>query len=302
LKQVSINNGLIQLTSLNYGAIIQKLVLKDKQGKAINCVAGFDSPEAYLKDTGSFGACVGRFAGRIAGAELIIDNTSYPIYQENGVHLHGGKQGLGRRHWSVKEVHQGENPFITYEYLSPHLEEGYPGNLLVQVTYQLLRNSLKVSHRAKTDKTTVVNLTNHSYFRLDDEETSDHWQLQINSSHRLQTKANLLPTGKLIPVEDSAYDFRTHRALGRFRLDTPYVTDAGKNPKALAWSLVSGIRISVESNQPAIVVYTPEDLAAICFETQNYPDAPNHPSFPSSLLHPGETYLNESTFRFDLLP
>ncbi len=302
MKRQTIKNEYLQLTTLDYGAIIQELLVPDRNGNLINCVAGFKDSAEYLKDERFLGACVGRFAGRISGTQLHIGDSSFPIEAEKGVHLHGGKKGLGRRIWKIKEFDTGREPFVTYEYFSPHLEEGYPGDLQVKVTYQLLGNTLRILHEATTDRPTVVNLTNHSYFRLDREASPDHLQVQIFAEKRLETGEDLVPTGKLLPVAGTEYDFLSMRPLGSTRLDTPYVFDPAKDPKALAYSPVSGIRLTVESNQPALVVYTPKDLPSICFETQNYPDAPNHPSFPSCVLHPGETYGNESFFRFDLLP
>lgn len=302
MEQHTIKNGFLELTTLDYGAIIQKLMVTDRKGRRHNCVAGFEDPGEYLSDRRSFGACVGRFAGRISGSSLKVGNETYPIHSEEGVHLHGGRVGLGRRTWQLRAIRQEENPSITYEYVSPHLEEGYPGKLTVQVTYHLQGNSLRILHQAITDRPTIVNLTNHSYFKLDDAPRPDELQLQINAKQRLETDEKLLPTGKLLEVAGTEYDFCQSRALGATRLDTPYAVEPEKNPKAIAWSAQSGIRLTVESDQPAVVVFTPPDLAAICFETQNYPDAPNQPSFPSPLLNPGETYRNESFFRFDLLP
>jgi len=302
LKQVTINNDSLELTTLNYGAVVQKLIVKDRMGKPVNCVVGFENPEDYRTDNRFLGACVGRFAGRISGSQLQIEDQTYPIYSQRGVHLHGGKKGLGKRLWTLTELKEGKEPSVTYEYLSPHLEEGYPGNLNVEVTYQLQGNSLRIIHRATTDQPTFVNLTNHSYFHLDKKAEIDHLMLQVFSEKRLETLENLVPTGQLLPVENTQYDFRMATALGKTRLDTPYVTDPEQNPKVIAWSPVSGIRLSVDSNQPSVVVYTPEDLPSICFETQNFPDAPAHETFPSCLLLPGETYRNESVFSFDLVP
>ncbi|NNK11080.1 MAG: galactose mutarotase [Flavobacteriaceae bacterium] len=302
MKQVTIKNDVLELTTLDYGAIVQKLVVRDKQGKPLNCVVGFEDPEDYREDERFLGACVGRFAGRISGTHLQIGDKSYPISSEKGIHLHGGKKGLGRRTFKLKEVGKGKEPFVTYEYLSPHLEEGYPGNLKVKVTYQLIGNSLKITHKATTDQPTFVNLTNHSYFRLDHEPSPDHLRLQLFSKQRLKTGSDLLPTGELVPVRDTEYDFQKARPLGKTRLDTPYVVDPASKTQVIAWSPVSGIRMQVKTDQPAIVVYTPQDLPSICFETQNFPDAPNHKKFPSCLLDPGETYKNESIFSFDLVP
>ncbi len=302
MQQVTINNGLIGLTTLDYGAIIQKILIPDKNGKQHNCAVGFEAPEDYLKDHRFLGACVGRFAGRMSQGHFRIGETTYPIFEENGVHLHGGQKGLGRKFWKLKDHSDAPDPYVTYQYLSPHLEEGYPGNLTVTVTYQLLGNTLKVLHKAITDRPTIVNLTNHTYFTLDEAASLDDIVLQIGSEKIVDTDKKLLPTGSIELVENTRFDFRQPKKLGNIRLDTPYVADPTKKPLATARSIASGIQLSVRSNQPVLVVYTPEDLAAICFETQNYPDAPNQPTFPSSLLLPGETYVNESFFTFDLVP
>lgn len=302
MQQVTINNGLISLTTLDYGAIIQKILFKDKNGKQQNCVVGFEEPEDYLMDDHFLGACVGRFAGRISQGQFCISERTYPIFEEDGVHLHGGKQGFGRRFWKLIEHSEAPDPYVTYQYISPHLEEGYPGQLTVRVTYQLLGNTLKVLHTATTDQPTIVNLTNHSYFILDEDAILDDLVLQIRSKKRLGTDEKLLPTGIVEQVENTKFDFRQPKRLGKLRLDTPYLVDPTQDPLAIARSLKSGIQLSVSSNQAALVVYTPDDLAAICFETQNYPDAPNQTAFPSSLLLPGETYFNESFFTFDLVP
>ncbi len=302
LHQVTIKNKFISLTTIDYGAIIQKVLVKDKYGKQLNAVASFEDPYDYLSDPNFLGACVGRFAGRISGGSFTLDGSEYPIYQKDGVHLHGGKKGFGRKYWTLLEVHEGPDPFVKYGYKSPHLEEGYPGNLIVTVTYQLIGNALKIIHEATTDQPTIVNLTNHSYFRLDRDPGLDQYRLMVNATHRLETDKKLLPTGNIVPVEDTQYDFRKPSPIDNIHLDTPYTFVPGKWPIVVAVSETSGIRLSVSTNQHAVVVYTPDEFPAICFETQNYPDAPSHTSFPSSVLRPGETYFNESLFTFDLVP
>jgi len=302
LQQVTINNAHIRLSTLDYGAIIQKIIVNDKFGKPHNCAVGFEATEDYKTDHRFLGACVGRFAGRISKGHFNIGNTAYPIYEYDGVHLHGGQQGFGRRFWKLTDHFEGSNPYVTYQYMSPHLEEGYPGNLTVTVTYQLLENTLKILHQATTDQSTVVNLTNHTYFRLDDAATQDELILQIQSNKRLLTDENLLPTGEIVSVANTAFDFRLPKRIGDLRLDTPFVVNPLQKTLAMVHSPRSGIQLSVRSDQPALVVFTPPDLPAICFETQNYPDAPNQPSFPSCILLPGETYHNESFFTFHLVP
>ena len=299
MQQVSIKNDFLSLKVLNYGARIQELLFRDKDGTWQNTVVGFDEPERYLKDPISLGACVGRFAGRISGGGFSLDGEFYPIYNENGVHLHGGKDGFANKYWEVKEVQQGDDPFVKLSHISPHLDEGYPGNLEVTLTYQLQGATLKIIHEAVTDQHTIVNLTNHSYFRLDPSSKISHYQLQLGSEQFLETHPNLLPTGRLSSVQGTNFNFREAKKIGNTLMDTPFALHSSF--VAEVFSPLSGIRMRVRSNQPAVVVYTPPAFAGICFETQNFPDAPNMASFPSSALKPGDKYLNESEFAFDLV-
>ncbi|MGB5819886.1 MAG: aldose epimerase family protein [Saonia sp.] len=298
MKQITIKNDFISLTVLDYGAIIQKLQVKDKYGNTRNVVVGYENPLEYINDGFSLGACIGRYAGRISKESIILKGKTYPIYAENGIHLHGGKEGFGKKYWTFIEKSPDKYPFVELSYLSPDMEEGYPGNLKATVTYKLLDNALHITHKAITDKTTVVNLTNHSYFQLDDADTVDHYKLYVNSSQRLEICKDLIPTGKHIPVLNSDYDFLSDRRISKISLDTPYIIDDNTKEAAKVYSDITGIHMQVTTNQPAMVLYTPKSFPAICFETQNYPDAPNKPHFPSSILHPGETYYNHSVFEF----
>ena len=301
MEQVTIKNDFISLSVLDYGAIIQKLLVKDKEGKELNLVVGLEHPESYLDDLKCLGACVGRYAGRISNGGFQIDGNTYNLYTKNGVHLHGGKQGFAQKYWKFETVDNSEHPWVKLRYKSSHMEEGYPGNLNASVTYKLIDNSLHIVHEAVTDKPTVINLTNHSYFCLDNTNSIDHYELQLECPEILETQDNLLPTGKLISVTDTDYDFLTRKEIAGKRLDTPYVVSDNAQKVAELYSPVSGLRMTVESNQPAVIVYTPPEFAAICFETQNYPDAPNIKSFPSAILNPGETYYNQAIFTFDLV-
>ncbi|MGB5204914.1 MAG: aldose epimerase family protein [Eudoraea sp.] len=301
MEQVTIKNDFISLSVLDYGAIIQKLLVKDKEGKELNLVVGLEHPESYLDDLKCLGACVGRYAGRISNGGFQIEGNTYNLYTKNGVHLHGGKQGFAQKYWKFESVDNSEHPRVKLRYKSPHMEEGYPGNLIASVTYRLVGNSLHIVHEAVTDRTTVINMTNHSYFCLDNTNSIDHYELQLECPEILETQDNLLPTGKLISVTDTDYDFLTRKEIAGKRLDTPYVVSDNAQKVAELYSPVSGLRMTVESNQPAVIVYTPPEFAAICFETQNYPDAPNIKSFPSAILNPGETYYNQAIFTFDLV-
>lgn len=282
---------------LDYGAIIQKLMLKNRDGSYTNVVVGYDYPSQYLDDKYSLGACIGRYAGRIA-KEFSLDRETYPLYNENGVHLHGGKEGFGKKYWKFEEVNHGKEPYVKLSYLSRHLEEGYPGNLKTTVTYVLKGNALRIIHEAVTDRTTVVNLTNHSYFRLDSEATVKDYRLKLNCPRYLETKSNLLPTGRVLATKNSPFDFSTVKPINGVSFDTPLVIDPASTVAAECHSPKSGISLQVATNQPAMVVYTPKDFPAICFETQNVPDAPNHEHFPNSVLRPREKYQNISEFRF----
>ncbi|MCK0190724.1 aldose epimerase family protein [Arenibacter sp. F20364] len=298
MNQVTIKNDFITLTVLDYGAIIQKLILKNKEGRDTNVVVGLEEPEKYLSDNKSLGACIGRYAGRISKSGFQINNVRYPIFSKDGVHLHGGQQGFGKRYWTIDQVHDGKDPFVRLSYLSKDLEEGYPGNLKSTVTYKLVGASLFIVHEAVTDKATPVNLTNHSYFNLDGADKIDQHYLRLACSEYLETDAKLLPTGKIVSVKNSKYDFLQMKKIGEVRLDTPFVLDSGSKENTMLVSEKSGLTMEVITNQPGIVVYTPLAFGAICFETQNFPDAPNQHQFPNSILQPGETYHNETEFKF----
>ena len=301
MKQVTISTPFITLIILDYGAIIQKLLVKDKNGKTTNVVVGYDFASKYLKDTACLGASVGRYAGRISNGSFELDRQTYNLHENRGIHLHGGKEGFHKKYWKFEAVNQGQEPFVTLSYLSRHLEEGYPGNLKTSVTYRLKDNELHISFKASTDRTTVLNLTNHSYFKLDEEDSIDSYQLKLNCPDYLETFDNLLPTGKLLAVKETKYDFLNEKPIGKKRLDTTFVQDLKAKIGAKLFSKKSGIGMEVRTNQAAVHVYTPLKFPAICFETQNFPDAPNHKHFPSSVLRPGEVYKNESLFKFDLI-
>lgn len=285
---------------MDYGAIIQKLEVANKVGKKINVVVGFDEPIAYLKDDVFLGASIGRYAGRISNGGFMLNEKKYSLYTEEGVHLHGGKEGFGKKLWTFEEVNNGTEPFARLSYLSKDMEEGYPGNLKATVTYTLIDKSFRIEHTATTDKTTVVNLTDHSYYNLDGDDSVSHYDLKLNCSTVLQTHDNLIPTGEVESVFGKPLDFTKEKKIGDILLDTPFLINENQNVAANVYSPKSGISMEVITNQPALVVYTPEKFGAICFETQNCPDAPNHQNFPSAILNPGEVYKNTSEFNFGI--
>lgn len=312
------NNLKLKVSAL--GATLLFLKVPDKNGKHINVIVGLShvedyKSEAYLIEGLYLGSTVGRYAGRISKGHIVIDSKKYPIYNENGVHLHGGKEGFDKKIWNVESIKSGESPSVTLSYLSKHLEEGYPGNLKVFVTYTLTKyNALKITYKATTDQKTIINLTNHSYFNLNGEGSILDHELQLNSDFCLDVDDKLIPSGKLNPVKGTRFDFNLKSVIGRndfIGLDDTFVLRDDKL-KAIIASRTSGIQLKVYSNQPAMVIYTPlkfkelpfndgatySDFPAICFETQHYPDAPNNINFPSTLLEPNQTYINESIFKF----
>ncbi len=288
-------NEHLRMTVLNYGGIIQRLEVKDKKGHFINVVKGFETPEEYLSDIKSSGACVGPFAGRIADGTFSLEGKQFQLDAEDGVHLHGGKAAWGQRFWDVATV---EEDVINLSLACAHNENGYPGNVAATVTYKLVENELHIMHEATTDRTTIVNMTNHSYFDLSGKGNIDEQALQVKASHYLEVDEKLLPTGKLLPLEGTTYDFRSKRTIDSTRMDDTFVFDTADGEVISLFSPSSGLGMQLVTNQPAVVIFTPPDGSSICFETQNFPDAPNHPHFPSSLLRPGETYQHWSVFGF----
>ncbi len=319
------NSNGVTLKVSNFGACIMGLKVQGKDGKSVDVVVGLPSAleyttAQYLNKNLCLGSTIGRYAGRISQKAIKIEGKTYPLYHNDGVHLHGGKEGFHKKLWTIDEVDYGENPYITLSYLSPHLEEGYPGNLKVTVTYGLTEaNALKIAYTAQTDKTTPVNLTNHAYFNLNGKGSVLDHRMMADSEKYLEVDPQLIPTGRILDTKHTRYDIRTASQIGRSDFegfDDTFVLNDGQI-KAVLFSKETGIQMEVYTNQPAIVIFTPTaqqfsgllfndgitytDFPAICFETQNFPDAPNHGNFPSSLLKPGETYLNETLFKFSLI-
>ena len=296
--------------------------MRDKHNDLIDLVVGPREAEDYITQTyrdenKCFGATIGRFAGRIANGKFKIEEDEYELYQqEERVHLHGGEFGFQYKLWDVDRVDEGENPSVSLSYTSEHMEEGYPGRLQVKAKYTLTEtDEIKISYTAKTDKDTIVNLTNHSYFNLNGGgSVSDHF-MQINASKILELDEQKLPTGNLSKLKKNPKDYRENKLLGNRELDDIYVLDVMENEvQAQLFSSLSGIKMKLSSNQSVLVVYSPETLPdtwtylseidekfpAVALEAQNYPDAPNFRNFPSSLLKPGELYENNITFAFSV--
>lgn len=316
MKIQTISNKHLKLTTIDYGATIQQLIFKDHLGNDVNVVLGYKNLDSYIHNAPYLGASVGRYAGRISPNGITINQKNYPLYTQNEVHLHGGKEGFSFKTWKLVEISHGENPHITYSYFSKDMEEGYPGNLEVFCTYTLMDNALQITYKAKTDKDTVINLTNHNYYNLNGNgSVSDH-ELTLHADQILDKDQTAIPNGKFNQVKGTHFDFRNTTLLQKQleigEIDDTYVVKQN-NPLAILYSPKNKIQMVVRSNQPAVVIYTPPTLneklllnqpvseyPAICFETQNFPDAPNHPEFPSAVLKSEEVYTNESLFEFSI--
>ncbi|MBF9252856.1 galactose mutarotase [Pontibacter sp. 172403-2] len=323
-------NGMTAKIS-DYGATVTSLLVPDKNGKLGNVVLGFDSlagyqSDAYLKSGPYFGAIVGRYGNRIAKGKFTLDGKEYTLATNNGEnHLHGGNKGFDKVIWQAEPMPQ-QNA-IQFTYVSPDGEEGYPGELTATVTYTLTDdNELRIDYKATTDKATPVNLTNHSYFNLaagTADDAMDH-QLTLNADRYTVVDKTLIPTGELRKVSGTAMDFTTPHAIGE-RIDQVeggydhnfVLTDTSNTLKkaATVYEPTSGRVMEVFTTEPGIQFYSGNFLDGtltgsgnkkynqhygIALETQHFPDSPNQPSFPSTILEPGETYESTTVYKFSV--
>ncbi|WP_372920051.1 aldose epimerase family protein [Salegentibacter sp.] len=322
LKIIQLVNGQEnKLEILNYGASILSFTIPDKKGILTNVIVSPKAEEyispVYKNHNKCFGASVGRYAGRISGGKFKLDGQTYELQQKNGVHLHGGDYGFPYRIWKLEEQTSGENPSVKLSYLSEDGEEGYPGNLRTEVRYTLTEeNEILIEYTASTDKKTVINLTNHAYFNLNGEgSVSDHF-LQISAKKLLMVDDKMLPTGDLVKLKEHPKNFIESKLIGNRALDDSFVLDNEKNENAaVLFAPLTGIKLELQTNQPALVAYAPEELPddldyktriskkypSICLEAQNFPDSPNFRNFPSSVLKPGEKYYNKISLKFKVV-
>lgn len=321
LKSFSlVNRQQSRLEILNFGAAIIGFYITDKNGKKINLIVSPRPEEfitqAYYEHNQCFGASVGRYAGRISNGKFNLDGKEFQLPENEGVHLHGGEYGFQYKIWQVENQKSGDNPSIKLSYTSEDGEEGYPGRLKTQVVYTLTEdNEVIIEYTATTDKKTVVNLTNHAYFNLNGEgSVSDHF-LYIAARKILEVDDNLLPTGDLIKLKNHPKEFKNDKLIGNRNLDDTFVLKSEKEEiAARLYAPLTGVKMEVRTNQPAVVAYAPESLPedltylteispaypSICLEAQNFPDAPNFRNFPSSELEPGQKYYNRISLKFSV--
>jgi aldose 1-epimerase len=323
----SLSDAKIEVDIITYGAIIVSLRTPDRNGKLDDVVLGCNSVEEYVKQTAHFGGIVGRYANRIAQGTFQLDGHAYTIPKNDGDNaLHGGTRGFDKEVWDAKQIPNG----VELSYVSKDGEQGFPGTLNTTVRYTLDGNALRIEFGAETDKDTVVNLTNHSYFNLAGQGTGDVLRdvVKIDASRMTPVDANLIPTGELKPVEGTPFDFRTPHAIGeRIEADDPqlrlghgydhnFVLDhpAGRLSEAAeVYEPKTGRILRVLTTEPGVQMYTGNFLDgsitgkegrvynrryALCLETQHFPDSPNHPSFPSTELKPGQKFRSVTVFEF----
>ena len=293
---------------INFGAVLTELHVPDKAGKATNVVLGYKTLAEYEQNRGAYGATVGRYANRIAGARFTIDGQTYEVTRNNGPnHIHGGKKNFFKVLWSAEPVKADDSAGVRLSYRSPDGEEGFPGNLSTTVTYTLTNdNELRIDYHATTDKPTVVNLTNHSYFNLAGEgETGGH-VVQIHADHYTPA-VELIPTGEIKSVKGTPLDFTAPAPLGervarnKAPFDHNFVVNGGGQGKLVPAARVveptSGRVMEVLTTKPGVQLYT-GNPRGLCLETEFYPDSPNRPEFPSPVLRPGQTYRHTTVYRF----
>ena len=312
---------------MNYGCIITSLIVPDKDGKAADIVLGFDSLQPYLDGHPYFGAMIGRYANRIAGGKFSLDGKEYILEQNNGEnHLHGGVKGFDKQVWDYETFQGTDVAGVEFNYKSQDGEEGYPGELHTKIIYSLNnKNELSIATEATTDKATPVNIVHHSYFNLagaGNGDILDH-VLMIDADYYTDVDDGLIPTGALINVSGGPFDFRTPKTIGRDigKLNGGYDHNFVLNKPLTFRKFIevydpsSGRQMSIRTNEPGVQFYTGNFLndsisgkdgkalqkhAGFCLETQKYPDSPNQPSFPNTILRPGEKYQNKTVYSLEI--
>lgn len=329
VKQFSLSNGMLSCDILTYGATLRALRVPDRNGALRDVVLGFARMEDYLGKTSYLGATVGRFANRIGGASFTLDGVTYPLAANNGKnHLHGGLIGFDKQLWAMQEASDSR---LVLSLCSPDGQEGYPGTLQVTATFTLAEDALTIEYAAITDKPTLCNLTNHSYFNLNGHASGDvlSHSIRVHATTYTPTDAASIPTGERAQVEGTPMDLRSAVPIGahihddfeQLRLasgyDHNYIPDGvGLREIAVVHAEESGIEMRLSSTQPGVQFYSGNKLgpglavakdgavyaphSGFCLETQCFPDAPHHENFPSAVLRPGEEYQEVTVYRFSV--
>ncbi|GAA0177562.1 galactose mutarotase [Clostridium sediminicola] len=327
---VNSNNSYVSI--LNLGGIISEIYVPDKDGAIENVVVSFENPEDYIANQPYFGALIGRVGGRISNAEFSIEDKKYVLAKNNNnSNLHGGPKGFEKILWSVKELNAEDYSALELTHLSPDGDQGFPGNLSVKVTYKFNNsNDLEIFYEATTDKDTIVNLTNHSYFNLSGnlKSTILNHKLKIDADKFGVITKDVLPTGEMRDVTDTPFDFKFEKKVGSDiksnyeqienggGYDHPFILNKSNNPVVVLLNEENGRKMEVTTDQASVVLYTSNsmgnnlilqnnikscDYIGLCLETQYYPDAINQQSFPTKILSPGEKYTAWTKYSFSLI-
>ncbi len=328
--RVALGGGRVRAQVLTYGAALQILEVSDGAGTFTNVVLGFDTLQEYLANGGHFGAVPGRYAGRIDYGRFMLDGVSYQLAVNKPPHtVHGGMQGFGKHNWTIAEY---EPHRVTLVLERPDGDEGFPGAIRVQVTYTVAEQDVRIEYRAESDRPTIVNLTNHSYFNLAGEGRGDilGHRVTLNADAYFPIRPDGIPTGEILAVDGTPFDFRAEHAIGE-RIHAPnqqldnglgydhafLLRGAGLREAARLVEPTSGRTLTVTTTEPVMHFYTGNNLtstfagrsglpygkfAGVCFEAEHPQDAPNHAAFPSTVLRPGTPYTAATVFQFGLLP
>ncbi len=316
----------------NYGGIITTLHVPDKNGDLADVVLGYYSLDKYIEKSPSFGCLIGRFGNRIAKGKFSLDGKTYELVINNGPnHLHGGIVGFDKRVWEPELIETEKATGLQLKYTSPHMEEGYPGTLTVEAIYWLTEeNELKLEFKATTDQKTILNLTHHSYFNLKGQGEGnilDHL-VKFNAGSIVAIDSTSIPYGNLMDVRNTPFDFSSFKSIGEDinanhqqiingnGYDHSFVIKGEPGELRYACTVkepASGRMLEVWTTEPAVQFYTGNFLdgtitgkdgkvypqrSGFCLEAQHYPDSPNHPDFPSTVLNPGETYTQTTIYKF----
>lgn len=329
------NKSRLRADISNFGGTVVRLIVKDREMVDIDVVCGFENVDGYLNASGYQGAIIGRVCNRIKESRFTLDGVEYELFANDGKNsAHGGKIGFNKRVWDVVSVTDGDEPTLTLRYVSPDMEENFPGELTVTVTYTLTeKGGLKIRYEATTDKNTVINLTNHSYFNLHGCGNGNVKDLVmwIDADKINEQDFELIPTGNFLTVKGGAYDFTVPKAIGRDfdsepsmdiqhgGYDNNYIINNYDGTVKLCATLKcedNGIKMDVLTDQPCVQIYTSNMIdendipfkggkkqmrnCAVCFETQHMPDAIHHPNFTNTVLRPGEKYDYTTVYEFSV--
>jgi aldose 1-epimerase len=319
----------LEVAITTYGGAITSLKVPDRNGTLGDIVLGFERLDDYVKNPQYFGALIGRHANRIAGGKFSLDGVEYQLEQNNdGNHLHGGFKGFDKRVWNATEDARNDSAVLHLSYFSKDGEENYPGNLNASVDYSLFENELRIEYHATTDKETIVNLTNHSYFNLKGQGTILDHELTLKADRFTPVTKDLIPIGEIRSVVGTPMDFQEARTIGS-QIHDPYdqlgftggydhnfvLNDWDGSPRSVArvYEETTGRLLEILTTQPGMQFYSGnfldgsftgkngfvyERYTGLCLEPQHFPDAPNHSNFPSTLLRPGEEYTHSTILRF----